>query len=77
MEGKLEGIVNYLRLVDCALNAANQNEELQDRPPQQQEGAHLSLPIEQYTKMTLRMTNSTSLVVTLGGSWCHRMIIKQ
>ena len=36
MESKLEGKVNYLQFVDCTLDAAKQNEEPQDRPPQQQ-----------------------------------------
>ena len=31
MDSKLEGTVNYLQAVDCILNAAKQNEELQDR----------------------------------------------
>ena len=34
MESKLEGTVNYLQFVYCTLDAAKQNEELQDRPPQ-------------------------------------------
>ena len=33
MESKLEGIVIYLQWVDCTLDAAEQNEEPQDRPP--------------------------------------------
>ena len=44
MESKLEGIVNYLQFIDCTLDATKQNEELQDRPPKQQEETYLSLP---------------------------------
>ena len=33
MESKLKRIVNYFQSVDCILDAAKQNEELQDRPP--------------------------------------------
>ena len=40
MKSKLEGTVNYLRFVDFTLDAAKQNEELQDRPPQWQEEAY-------------------------------------
>ena len=36
-----------LQLIDCTLNAAKQNEELQDRPPQLQDEAYLGLPIDQ------------------------------
>ena len=52
MESKLEGTINYLQFVDCTLDAANQNEDLQDRPPNQQQEVYLGLPIDQYTKMT-------------------------
>ena len=31
MESKLEDIVAYLKFVDCSFDAAEQNEELQDR----------------------------------------------
>ena len=34
MKNKLEGTVKYLQFVVCILDAAKQNEELQDRPPQ-------------------------------------------
>ena len=44
-------MVDYLQFVDCALVAAKQNEELQDRPPQQQEKAYLGLPIDIYIKI--------------------------
>ena len=40
MKSKPEGIVNYLRFVDFTRDAAMQNEELQDRPPQWQEEAY-------------------------------------
>ena len=40
MKSKPEGIVNYLRFIDFILDAAKQNEELQDRPPQWQEEAY-------------------------------------
>ena len=36
MESKLESTVNYLQFVECTLDAGKQNEELQNRPPQQQ-----------------------------------------
>ena len=45
MESKLEGTVNYLQVVDYTLDAAKQNKEPQDRPPKQQRGAYLGLPI--------------------------------
>ena len=45
MESKLEDRVNYLRFVDCTLDAAKENEEPQDRPPKQREEAYLGLPI--------------------------------
>ena len=48
MESKLEGTANYLLFVeslDCTLNAVQQNEEPQDRPPKQQEEAYLGQPI--------------------------------
>ena len=34
MTSKPERAVNYLQFADCPLNAAKQNEELQDRLPQ-------------------------------------------
>ena len=34
MESKHDGTVNYLQFVNCALDAAKQNEKLQDRSPQ-------------------------------------------
>ena len=34
MESKLGGKVHYLQFVDCTFDAAKQNDELQDRPPQ-------------------------------------------
>ena len=40
MKRKPEGIVNYLRFVYFTLDAAKQNEELQDRLPQWQEEAY-------------------------------------
>ena len=40
MKSMPEGIVNYLRFVNCTLNTAKQNEEPQDRPPKQQEEAY-------------------------------------
>ena len=45
MESKLEGTVTYLQFVDCTLDAAEQNEAPQDKPPLQQEEAYLGLPI--------------------------------
>ena len=52
MVNKPERAVNYLLFVDCTRDAAKQNEELQDRPPQQQEEAYLGLPIYIYIKIT-------------------------
>ena len=34
MESEPEDTVSYLRFFDCTLDAAEQNEELQDMPPQ-------------------------------------------
>ena len=45
--------VNYLRVIDCALDAAKQNKELQDRPIMQQEETYVGLPIQQLTKLNL------------------------
>ena len=45
MESKLKGTVTYLQFVDCTLDAAKQNEESQNRPPDQQVEAYLGLPI--------------------------------
>ena len=45
MENKLEGKVNHLQFIDCAIDAAKQNKEPQDRPPKQQEKAYLGLSI--------------------------------
>ena len=52
MESKPESTVNYLLFVACTIDVARQNEEVQDRPPQQQEEAYLGLPIDIYIKMT-------------------------
>ena len=41
MESKPERAVKYLQFVYCTLDAAKQDEELQDRPLQQQEKAYL------------------------------------
>ena len=60
--------VNYLRVIDCANNAAKYHEELQDRPPKQQEETYVGLPIQQLTK-PLKMTNSTSTDVIFTGAW--------
>ena len=46
MDSKPERAVHYLQFVDCTLDAAKQNEELQDRPSLQQEQAYLGLPRE-------------------------------
>ena len=42
--------INYLRVIDCTNDAAKYNEELQDRPPKQQEKIHVGLHINQLTK---------------------------
>ena len=61
MESNHEAAVNYLQFIDCTLDAAKQNEELQHRPKQQQEEAYLGLPIDIYIKITPKITNSTSM----------------
>ena len=67
--------VNYLQVIDCTHDAATYNEELQDRPPKQQEETYVGLPIRQLTK-PLKMTNSTSTDVILTGSWYYRIVVK-
>ena len=67
--------VNYLRVIDCTHDAAKYTEELQDRPPKQQEETYVGLPIHQLTK-PLTMTNSTSTDVIITGAWCHRIVAK-
>ena len=67
--------VNYLRVIHCTHDAAKYNEELQDRPPKQQEEAYVGLPIHQLTK-PLKMTNSTSTDVTFTGARCRRIVAK-
>ena len=52
LESKPERAVNYLQYVDCTLDAAKQNEDIQDRPSQQQEEAYLGLPLGIYVKIT-------------------------
>ena len=54
MESKLTSRVNYLQFVDCIFDAAKQNEEPQDRPPQQEEEAYLDLPINLKLKTNLQ-----------------------
>ena len=58
---------NYLRVINCTHDAAKYNEELQDRPPKQQEETYVGLPIQQLTK-PLNMTNSTSTDVIFTGA---------
>ena len=48
MQSTSERAVNYLQFVDCALDAAKQNEELKNMLPQQQEEAYLGLPLDIY-----------------------------
>ena len=67
--------VNYIRVIDCTHDAAKYNEELQDRPPQQQEENYAGLPIHQLTK-PLNKTNNTSTDVILTDAWCHRIVAK-
>ena len=66
--------VNYLQVIDCTPDAAKYNEELQDKPPNQQEETYVGLPIHQLTK-PLKMTNSTSTDIFIG-AWCHRIVAK-
>ena len=65
MESKLEGAVNYLQFVGLTCDAAKQNKELHDRPPQQQEEAYLSLPIYIYTKMPTKDGRALILIPPL------------
>ena len=37
--------VSYLRVIDCTHDTAKYNEELQDRPPRQQEETYVGVPI--------------------------------
>ena len=61
--------------LDCILNAAKQNEKLQDRPQPYQEEVNLDLPIAQYTKMTPKGRQSrTSTDATFRGALCNRTI---
>ena len=46
--------VNNLRVVDWIHNAAKYKEELQDRPPKQQEETYVGLPIHQLTELNLQ-----------------------
>ena len=75
MESKPVRAVNYLRFVDCTLDAEKQNEELQDRPPQSQEKAYLGLPIDIYTKITPKDDKGASTITDaiFGGAWCNRI----
>ena len=58
--------VNYLRVIDCTHDAAKYNEELQDRPPKQQEENYVGLPIQQLTKLNLsRLQIALALVSSL------------
>ena len=43
--------VNYLRDIDCTHEAAKYNEELQDRPPKQQEKTYVGLSIQKLIKL--------------------------
>ena len=67
--------VNYLRVIDCTHDAVKHNEELQDRPPKQQEETYVGLPIHQLIK-PLKMTNSASTDVIFTGSWRHKIAAK-
>ena len=66
---------NYLLVIDYTHDTAKYNEELQDRPPKQQEETYEGLPIHQLTK-PLNMTNSTSTDVIFTGAWCHKIVAK-
>ena len=43
--------VNYLRVIDCTHDAVTMKEELQDKPPKQQEETYVGLPIRQLIKL--------------------------
>ena len=78
MKHTLESAVNYLQFDDCNLDAAKQNEKLQDRSVQQEEEAYAGLTI--YTnllKQLLKMTNINSTNATFGGAQYNRMPMKQ
>ena len=67
--------VNYLQVIDCTHDTAKYNEELQDRPPKQQEETYVGLPIHKLTK-PLKMTNSTSTDAIFSSAWCNRIVAK-
>ena len=50
-------------------------EELQDKPPKQQEETYVSLAIHQLTN-PLKMKNRTSTDVNFTGAWYHRIVAK-
>ena len=56
--------VNYLLVIDCSHDAAKYNEELQDRPPKQQEETYVGLPIHRLTK-PLKITIALALMSSL------------
>ena len=60
----LVSTVNYLRVIDCTPDAAKYNEELEDRPPKQQQETYIGLPIHQLNK-PLKMTIALALMSSL------------
>ena len=62
-------------VIDCTHDAAKYNEDLQDRPPKQQEEIYVGLPIHQLTK-PLKMSNSTSTDVIYTGASYRRIVEK-
>ena len=67
--------VNYLQVINYNHDAAKYNEQLQDRPPKQQEETYIGPTIHQLTK-PLKMTKSTSTDGIFTGAWCHRIVAK-
>ena len=45
---------NYFRVIDCTNDAAKYHEDLQDRPPKQQEDTYVGLSIHHLTKINIQ-----------------------
>ena len=71
--------VNYLSVTDSTHAATKKHEELQDRPPKQQEETFVALPIHQLTKplkMMASLDDITSTDVIFTSDGCNRIIAK-
>ena len=67
-------VQSNLRVIDCTHDAAKQNEELQDRPPKQQEETYVGLPIHQLTTLTSK--DGKWQIAIFAGAWCNKMVAK-